>query len=1278
MALTPQEAAELARLEGEDGDARSAQASAPVHQALDNGAHAATRGFSLYHATVGAVRDAFQNVLDLGNAAQRVVGEGGLIGRPNLGDNFLTRKVLNPQAAINKLDTAEDPNAPLAEKVIRTGLSWMLPFAGASRALGAARAGLSLGSRLGRGLLASVAADVTLKPSQTNPVNIVADTPAAAKWFSDHFGIDEKTLHSLASEEDDDSLTSRFKAAALALPLNFAGDLAVEGLHAGVTAFKAWKSGRGAAIDTKAAIDALEADMTIRPGARAAAEQAAQASEALRAETKAAAEGPVQPDLFTPVKAGEDGASSLSDVASFLERKATEGATDEEAAAMHAALTGNPSEAFEHALGIDPLKIDWSDMDKPEVFNSVTESLQKAYTAIANRLGRTGERVTAEMTAKAARALASTPTVLKQLYEKTNNLAAVVQASNMLVGGHTVHLVDLAEKAMAAAKAGVDNGEWSAFLEAFHRHAYFLGTLRGAGSESGRALQAWKQVQKGSTVSKVIDSGILQNTVKKATKAQAKAVPEEAAAAATNALGRITSDAEKIGVLSNIVHNGVEIGDISQLARVESAETGATLFRREGARLLKGAINESRGNLFSLATGAWNAVSAVGIGGLRALAMADHALGLLLEAPLSREAAREARVQLYATFFYVEGAIGGLRQAWREAEATIGEHLYDELARNANGLGAKGLARKAAARSADLKTQFGEEFERVDVTDRTVQFKMSASDLRRMHDEIDSWDYPSVLSHTIKWITNIAAAGVNAAGTIQRVPTILSILGADRFAGGLIKRAGQQAEAIRLAASDALEGGLQGKQLGQYMRGRMTQLTDPNAFIAEGTEGRAYWEGQRRAVLKAGTTEAVGALAQDDLRLGINRAITHLVHQTGPIGSFFVPFVKTPLRLMEITALDYTPLGALTSEFRQAFMAGGWRRDEAISRMALGTMMVATAFQLAEDRTIVGLDGDYKSSARLTRPSYTLKVGDDYVEFKRTDPHGTLLGWGADLRQITQLAAEKDPDGVLADQYIRAAIVATSNNIFQKTWLTGLKNLTDLVGVTGDSKDGSQFARSLQSMAQRFVPAAGYQKTLGNDPTHMASTFMERLLVNSVGADRLPLKRDFLGRPEVRLNGDQALGIKAGPNPSKDDLDRELERLSFDLPMPSHKLEGVDLNSTQYSRLLQLRGAVVQRDGMTLQQRLAYLITLPEYQALPHLGRVKAMRDEMRGYQRDAEQQLVTEDHGLARKVGRAELVTKAVLQGTPMADVDRQTQELFQQLGLTDDRSTIPDQTKP
>ncbi|UUY00990.1 hypothetical protein [Sphingomonas sp. J315] len=354
-------------------------------------------------------------------------------------------------------------------------------------------------------------------------------------------------------------------------------------------------------------------------------------------------------------------------------------------------------------------------------------------------------------------------------------------------------------------------------------------------------------------------------------------------------------------------------------------------------------------------------------------------------------------------------------------------------------------------------------------------------------------------------------------------------------------------------------------------------------------------------------------------------------------------------------------------------MAGGPERDEALARISMGLIAMSTAFALADDRTIVGNDGGYTSSARTGRPSYSLRVGDDVYEFSRIDPLGTLLGIGADLRDYFR-TIEGDPDAPeMMGQLIEATLWSLTANMLSKTWLTSLRNLTDLAGATSDEDFSSRVDRFIQGFATRFVPASGVQRQAekwGDEAMRQAMTFNDQLMKASLGASTLPVRRDpLLGRP-VPLEGlDRLVGLRAGvgSNEDADPLAAELERLSFKVPGSRRTVEGVKLTAAQYSRLLELKGQVVRnaRTGLTLEETLQTLIELPEYAEMADAARVEAIRKEMEGFSRLATDALLQEDKGFAYKALRQEVFEAGELRGATREQNESEAQRLAQQLGL-------------
>lgn len=1322
MSLTAAERAELAalnrNLDTEDdvqkGEAHIEQtrvARKPVQTAPPQ---TATRSFSIYRATVGGLRDAVQGLYDTVHDAEdyiktKVTGgrsliqlgsdaENGYIGFGGKGSKATQAAEKKGIAPLEKLD-GED-QAGTAEKVVRGITSFAIPFVPASKVAGVAKAATFLG-RAGRGLLAGAAVDLSqVDPVSGNMANIAKE-----------FGVLPKTLESLASEDDDEKFEQRMKAALAGAPLGLVGDAVMEVGAKAIRGYRAWK---GTFAEADAAVKGANRDMALKPGSRnlpAVANDVfadipggkppkdggtlnakgaedflkpgpedAKWSEippgAANDNPGAKPKRPYDPATDTGARATEP--KEFGDVLDYIKSKigAHELAGGDVAKFAKNLLTGDPENALAK-IGIDPAKLDFSAYDDPDTLGRLQKGMAELYETYAGKLGRSNQRVTEEATTAAARALASTPDTLKALHGSTANLAEELTASRLFVGAHAHKLLGSAEAAMKEITENTAGPAWDAFMENFHRHAYYLGTLRGAGSEVGRALRSLQMLAK----AKRPTAGAARN-VEDALAKEAAAQAPDAAGGVLEKLGvvknpgrlsfqegastyaaRLGTDAEKLEGLQRLIGFGGDVGDLTREVRRGNLSTLARIDE---------ALKETMGNLFGVSTAAYNVLAGGSMLGIRGLEKTMSTMARMALVPFGgKEAGVAARAQLMDTWAYGHGIISGFGEAYNNSLLMLAREGGSELSLNANTLGLDKVAKQMAVMAGDATRAMGEEgnrFIRAD-TENYRNFAVTPSEMRTLQQMARDMPGPKFFTEGLAALARIGGNVINQAGSLSRLGTILFINLPDQFVGTLAARAGAYSSAVRSAASEAAELGLEGKDLSMYLKARTVQLAEhPVGWSDDG-----FSDGAREAMANLGEVEAREVLFQDDLELGLTRAMSFGLTRV-PMLHFAIPFVKTPLRILERTAIDYTPLGLLKDRVRHAIAAGGPERDEAIARISLGMMATFSAFALADDRTIVGKDGGFTSSARLSRSSYSLKIGDDNYEFSRIDPLGTLLGFGADLRTFYhQIEDDPEHDSMMLDA-MEGFLWATTANILSKSWLTSMKNLSELAGSTSNEDMDVRLRAFLGSTATRLVPASGVQRqyeAAGDGFLRQAITYTDNLMKSSIGGDTLPVRRDaLLGRP-VPLDGlTRVIGVKGGPgaDASEDPLGAEVERLSFQIPSAPKKLNGVRLTSSQFSRYLELKGQVVTdpESGLTLEGTLDALVANPGYKALTEKQKVTAMRESMDGFARLAKNQLLREDKGFAYASLRKEIYDQVLNKdGGNRADADKQLGTLAQQLGL-------------
>lgn len=355
-------------------------------------------------------------------------------------------------------------------------------------------------------------------------------------------------------------------------------------------------------------------------------------------------------------------------------------------------------------------------------------------------------------------------------------------------------------------------------------------------------------------------------------------------------------------------------------------------------------------------------------------------------------------------------------------------------------------------------------------------------------------------------------------------------------------------------------------------------------------------------------------------------AVEHL-RTNIPALHFVMPFVRTPTNIFRVT-LEHTPFAPLSKQFRDEIKAGGHRRDTAMAQVIIGTGLGALAYFAAASGLLTG-GGDPEKEARRRRrelgiPDYAIKIGDKWVEYRRGEPLGTLLGAAADMAEVSKYMTKED-----GEHAAMMVSYAFSNAVLNKTYMSGLNDLLNVL------TDPERYAASWeQRMAGSVVPSAVAFSAQSQDP-YVRDTrvrgdmdgmtkFMEtvsngvkaRLPKTSINPEfnrqSLPIAVDSWG--EDRKQDERLFpGAPAKVGRETEDLVRqEAYRLRIKGVEPSAKVQGVKLDAAQYRE-------VAKEGGQLGHDILSALVNTPMYAGLPDVQR-RAIFDkvlsEARGYGR--------------------------------------------------------------
>ena len=1106
-------------------------------------------------------------------------------------------------------------------------------------------------ARYGRVTLAGAgAAFVNVDPMEGNLANM-------AKAL----GVPQNALtEALAVDESDGALEARFKNAAADAVTGVAFDAGLKMLATGVRQLKALKNAK-ASVEGQAAapMELAKPDPKMVESATRAVDETFNPKPAEAA--PAGEQGALFSDLPPAAKPDpvDELESSLFNIPSKME------GLDEEAlkALARSYHEGTGYEVMER-LGLDPARIDFakilSDGD-PSVakIREMTERVAEAVMPIASRAGSKPRTWT--QTQMLANLVGSSEGQVIAAYKgKTELLDAYGWASRQLLAGSAVRLTKLAE----AARGFVDSptsAQYIEFLRALEAHAALQAQLKAATSNLGRALNSLKGTA--TARSSVEQAQRLKSIVGDAPGSAAAGPKISSAEDALRALADTTDPKQRKLLIEKVIKAG---GDPEKIGRIAERGQGPARWQRATREFITG-------NLFSVGTATVNLLSTVGHIGFRALSRVPvHAAAYAT----GRAGRKEFVAQRVADTAYYHSLIPGFAKGFQNTMRLLSDELVTEFQVVAGSFGDNAVERGLGRLRQWMDSRWGAyepRFERIDAA-RTREWIVSKDTVQALLDNHDQ--LPALMRLGMRGMVGIMTGAFNTVGATSRFIRAITIDTTDELLGAVAQQATRAAEATRMAALEGLDKGLSGEELAKYASQRADVLLKHSStelierierLVALGAKEDSdeikHLAGEALHALgikDASEAEARKVLFQDDLEWELSQHMSRALPKMDMHTGVIFPFIKTPMKILETTLGDYTPLGLLQKETRERLMSGGIDAQIALSQIAMGTMAIGTTMGLAASGLVVGYDGGPRSSARAERPSYSMKIGDKWVEFSRFDPMGMLLGLGADLHEYLLNAEDEDGAPVPLDfeKAVSGMFLAVSRNILSKTWMTTMRDVVGLAGGGTDAQTQTAMERFGTSVIQKFVPAGGMMRWWeGTDDGVLreASTAWERVIASTPWASELPVRRDtLLGRP---VKYDRILGIVAGDD-DNDPLIRELADLEMDLPPNTKSFRGVELNTKQLARLKELRGQIVtDESGLTLEEQARELIGSSEWSEMSRSERVRAVRDLRDKYQPLAIEALREEDKEFDHAVGAVKLKRQLEKEGATAPEIDAELQ---------------------
>jgi hypothetical protein len=312
-----------------------------------------------------------------------------------------------------------------------------------------------------------------------------------------------------------------------------------------------------------------------------------------------------------------------------------------------------------------------------------------------------------------------------------------------------------------------------------------------------------------------------------------------------------------------------------------------------------------------------------------------------------------------------------------------------------------------------------------------------------------------------------------------------------------------------------------------------------------------------------------------------------------PVLRQITPFIQTPVNILS-KAFDRTPaLNLLRTRYRDRLASPDPSiRAEAQGEMATGVAIATSVYMLASEGRITGggpTDGKKRAlwQADKNWQPYSLNVGTteepDWVEYKRFDPHGFLLGFAGDIAEMKQ-ASQDDPSFDTAGLFAMM-VSSIGNNLTSKAWLQGISDTVEVL----NSKDRPYVAqRWAENKVASFVPYSSMGRTVNqamNPEMKEARGFIDNIKKSTIGmSDSLPSRFDWVTGKEIE-SPSHYLGFIKHSKGDNDVVTKELRELNYGFSGADRKIGKIALSSEMFQDWNRLMGTT-RIGGRTLKEKL--------------------------------------------------------------------------------------------
>lgn len=288
-------------------------------------------------------------------------------------------------------------------------------------------------------------------------------------------------------------------------------------------------------------------------------------------------------------------------------------------------------------------------------------------------------------------------------------------------------------------------------------------------------------------------------------------------------------------------------------------------------------------------------------------------------------------------------------------------------------------------------------------------------------------------------------------------------------------------------------------------------------------------------------------------------------------GRIIMPFTRVVYNMGGYT-FERTPLAPMVRRWRDDMAAGGRARDLALSKMALGTMVLTAAVDLSMKGHITGVGspdlGERAADRRMKVQPNSVKIGDRYYAYRGLEPLASPLGIAANLTEI--LAYSQNDENTQTDEIVIAASLAIGNQLVSQQYMMGVANLFD--AMSDPTRKGQAWFNAL---ARAMIPAGvgQYTRSVVDTDLHQVENMIDAMKARIPGLSAdVPYTIDLWGRKISLRSGLGEVYDMISPIYSKqyapEPIDLELKRLGYYPQGMPRKLsfDGVNIDMENYPK----------------------------------------------------------------------------------------------------------------